>query len=153
MAITSVSVIMTVIVLNLHYRGPITKEIPDWIKKRLIKKPRVVERKYSTLPYLFSELSPMNVPQFGTRENTEEEDENSEEKSKSDPAMMEMLKILQNLVRRQNLEDEHNRAVHDWRLLALAVDRVLFWIILVITVISSVSFLVIIPIQKRGFGF
>ncbi len=32
MAITSISVIMTVIVLNFHYRGPVKKELPKWIK-------------------------------------------------------------------------------------------------------------------------
>lgn len=36
MAITSVSVIMTVIVLNFHYRGPTQSEIPDWLKKILL---------------------------------------------------------------------------------------------------------------------
>lgn len=46
MAITSVSVIMTVIVLNFHYRGPIRKEMPNWIKQFLLK--RVVEQKSST---------------------------------------------------------------------------------------------------------
>lgn len=49
MAITSVSVIMTVIVLNFHYRGPIRKEMPNWIKQFLLK--RVVEQKSSSLPY------------------------------------------------------------------------------------------------------
>lgn len=38
MAITSVSVIMTVIVLNFHYRGPIRKEMPRWLKKFLLDK-------------------------------------------------------------------------------------------------------------------
>ena len=33
MAITSVSIIMTVIVLNLHYRGPAKKDVPKWIRK------------------------------------------------------------------------------------------------------------------------
>ena len=65
----------------------------------------------------------------------------------------EMLKILRYLVWRQQLEDAHNKMVHEWRLLALAIDKVLFWVFLVITVISSLSFLVIIPIQRRGFGF
>lgn len=51
------------------------------------------------------------------------------------------------------LQDQHNKMVHEWRLLALAIDKVLFWVFLVITVISSLAFLVIIPIQRRGFGF
>ena len=43
MAITSVSVIMTVIVLNFHYRGPTQSEIPDWLKNFLLKE--VVSKK------------------------------------------------------------------------------------------------------------
>lgn len=52
MAITSVSVIMTVIVLNFHYRGPIRKEMPAWIKNFLLK--RVVEQKSIPLQYATS---------------------------------------------------------------------------------------------------
>lgn len=65
----------------------------------------------------------------------------------------ELLKIMRYLMWRQQLEDQHNKMVHEWRLLALAIDKVLFWVFLVITVVSSLSFLVIIPIQRRGFGF
>lgn len=65
----------------------------------------------------------------------------------------ELLKIMRYLMWRQQLEDLHNKMVHEWRLLALAIDKVLFWVFLVITVVSSLSFLVIIPVQRRGFGF
>lgn len=71
----------------------------------------------------------------------------------SSPVDDEMLKILRYLMWRQQLEDQHNKMVHEWRLLALAIDKILFWVFLVITVVSSLSFLVIIPIQRRGFGF
>lgn len=33
MTITSISIIMTVIVLNCHYRGPIQREVPPWMKR------------------------------------------------------------------------------------------------------------------------
>jgi nicotinic acetylcholine receptor len=38
MGITSVSIIMTVIVLNFHYRGPVNKEMPKWLKKLILDK-------------------------------------------------------------------------------------------------------------------
>ena len=89
------------------------------------------------------------------REGTGRERKKKKENDAKDssPASEEMLKILRYLIWRQDLEDQHNRIVHEWRLLALAIDKVLFWVFLVITVISSLSFLVIIPIQRRGFGF
>ena len=38
MAMTSVSVIMTVFVLNLHYRGPNRKPVPEWLRKCILGK-------------------------------------------------------------------------------------------------------------------
>ncbi|KZS09125.1 Acetylcholine receptor protein alpha [Daphnia magna] len=37
MAITSISVVMTVIVLNCHYKGPTAKQIPRWVKRYMLK--------------------------------------------------------------------------------------------------------------------
>ena len=39
MAITSVSVILTVFVLNLHYRGPDDTPVPQWIRRLFLRKP------------------------------------------------------------------------------------------------------------------
>ncbi|XP_037079403.1 acetylcholine receptor subunit alpha-L1-like [Pollicipes pollicipes] len=39
MAITSVSIIMTVVVLNLHYRGPAKKEVPRWVRRLVLRSP------------------------------------------------------------------------------------------------------------------
>lgn len=89
----------------------------------------------------------------GTRSERRKKKKENDGKDSSCPASEEMLKILRYLIWRQDLEDQHNRIVHEWRLLALAIDKILFWVFLVITVISSLSFLVIIPIQRRGFGF
>lgn len=38
MAITSISVVMTVIVLNFHYRGPSRKEVPAWLRQLVLKR-------------------------------------------------------------------------------------------------------------------
>ena len=65
----------------------------------------------------------------------------------------EIVKILRYLLWRQEQEDQYNKIIHDCRLLAQAIDKILFWIFLAITLTSSISFLVIIPIQRRGFSF
>ena len=36
MAITSISVVMTVIVLNCHYKGPTAKQVPRWMRRYVI---------------------------------------------------------------------------------------------------------------------
>lgn len=65
----------------------------------------------------------------------------------------EVLIILRYLLWKTQTEDDKSRTVNDWRLLAQAVDRILFWLFTLITIISSVSFLVLIPIQRRGLSF
>lgn len=70
-----------------------------------------------------------------------------------DTPQEEIVKILKYLLWRQEQEDRHNKVIHEWRLLAQAIDKILFWIFLAITLTSSISFLVIIPIQRRGFSF
>ena len=44
MAMTSVSVIMTVFVLNLHYRGPNLKPLPQWLRRCFVKGARSREK-------------------------------------------------------------------------------------------------------------
>ncbi|XP_015790530.1 acetylcholine receptor subunit alpha-type acr-16 [Tetranychus urticae] len=279
MAITSVSVIMTVIVLNFHYRGPTQSEIPDWLKKILLsevnQKPFNLNSKtntgksessknifpdkfnfstnFTTYPeacnlfsgfqanmdppsllnfldtpsyqsgsdYLkdslletgfsvdkdFSNVTSFSInnannnnnnnnasedrfnsvqfnlhrncspsaaptgstesyyPQQAATQNQSHnqphnQQQHQQKQQSSGPRnssrgltpQEEIVKILKYLLWRQELEDHHNRVVHEWRLLALAIDKILFWVFLAITLTSSLSFLVIIPIQRRGFS-
>lgn len=63
----------------------------------------------------------------------------------------EIGQILVRLIQRQELEDIHNKVVQEWRYLALIIDKILFWIFLVMTVACSLLFLVILPAKRRGF--
>ncbi|XP_054152688.1 neuronal acetylcholine receptor subunit alpha-10-like [Oppia nitens] len=54
---------------------------------------------------------------------------------------------------KSELKAGDSAVIHEWRLLALFVDRILFWIFFIITFCSSVMFLIVIPIQQRGFPF
>ncbi|GIY38937.1 ligand-gated ion channel subunit, putative [Caerostris darwini] len=38
MAITSISVVVTVVVLNFHYRGPSRKEVPSYLRELFLKR-------------------------------------------------------------------------------------------------------------------
>ncbi|RWS26207.1 nicotinic acetylcholine receptor alpha 5 subunit-like protein [Leptotrombidium deliense] len=230
MAITSISVIMTVIVLNFHYRGPIRKEMPEWLKNFLMEKmvennapyPRAFQvnstwhTESASFPYaanpvpsmasssiashfirsttdanaranvdattsfcqhedyiedesirmrtfgdsleslnvaFMNELKSMNNCYPASSKQTNNSNTGANASREKTSPQEEMLRILRYLLWRQELEDKHNKMVHEWRLLALAIDKVLFWVFLVITVTSSLSFLVIIPVQRRGFGF
>lgn len=62
----------------------------------------------------------------------------------------EIANLLRHLLQRQDFEDNCNRRIHEWRILSVLIDKVLFWIFMLTTVATSVIFLLIIPIQRRG---
>ena len=61
-----------------------------------------------------------------------------------------MLRALKQLVTRKEHQVETKKRLNEWRMVAIAVDRILFWIFFVITTISSLVFLVILPVMKRA---
>lgn len=65
----------------------------------------------------------------------------------------EILRTLRYILQRQEQEDHRIRVVNEWRQIALVIDRILFWIFFVVTVVSSLSFLVIVPLHRRGLQF
>lgn len=65
----------------------------------------------------------------------------------------EILRSLRYIVQRQEQEDHRIRVVNEWRQIALVIDRILFWIFFIVTVMSSLSFLVIVPLHRRGLQF
>lgn len=62
----------------------------------------------------------------------------------------EVKRMLRYVRHRQDMEDATNRRIHEWRLLSMFIDKILFWIFLVVTLATSIIFLVVIPIQRRG---
>lgn len=65
----------------------------------------------------------------------------------------EILRTLRCILQRQEQEDYRIRVINEWRQIALVIDRILFWIFFVVTVVSSLTFLVIVPFQRRGLRF
>ncbi|KAG7169222.1 putative ligand-gated ion channel subunit-like, partial [Homarus americanus] len=64
-------------------------------------------------------------------------------------AQEEIIRALKILLSRQEREDAEKKRLNEWRVIAIAVDRILFWIFFIVTTVSSVVFLVILPLVKR----
>lgn len=62
----------------------------------------------------------------------------------------ESLLILRYLLTRHKNQSDESRTINEWHLLALAVDKLLFWLFFVIIISSSLFFLVVVPAKKRG---
>lgn len=58
-------------------------------------------------------------------------------------------KHLKHLIGKQKHEEERNEIVNEWKLMALIMDRLLFWLFTALTILSTVLCLIIIPYLKN----
>ncbi len=59
-------------------------------------------------------------------------------------------KHLKHLITRQKNEEERNEIINEWKLMALIMDRLFFWLFTFFTLISTVLCLIIIPFLKNA---
>ncbi len=60
----------------------------------------------------------------------------------------EILNALKKIIERYERDDSEEEMIYEWRQVALAVDRILFWIFLVGTLSSTIMILIVAPITK-----
>ncbi|XP_076347952.1 neuronal acetylcholine receptor subunit alpha-10-like [Tachypleus tridentatus] len=188
MVITSISVVMTVAVLNFHYRGPNRKEVPSWTRRMVLQRfaacscftclptkratsshqdsvllrdvgytypcPENLKFHVDTAPDDLKDAQEFSSNESVTNINLNEYNHNASKRCSrkavlNNGVQEEIIRVLHYLMMKQEAEDNHTRVVNEWRQLALIIDRCLFWIILVVTVASSLSFLVIVPLYRR----
>ena len=61
-----------------------------------------------------------------------------------------LLRVVKGLLDKESQQNRDEQIRREWRMLAEAVDRVLFWSFLLITTVSTLLFLVILPFYHRG---
>lgn len=221
MAMTSVSVVMTVMVLNFHHRGPFHKELPSWLRWLVLDKlrkllcmklpyenTRLVKNRSSTmrrmsLKFTVDSLQDQLLREMGIATNIETfansapvngaavDEQKFETRLYSNPTSFvgpgvffenqqrrsfsscncngggnssgngsgnagrsqlhnEVLKTLQMLISRQELEDECEEIANEWRQVAQVIDRILFWLFFIATVAITFILLIIIPLIRHA---
>jgi hypothetical protein len=58
-------------------------------------------------------------------------------------------KHLKHLINKQKLEEDRNEIINEWKLMALIMDRLLFWLFAWLTILSTLLCLIIIPYLKN----
>lgn len=235
MAMTSVSVMMTVFVLNLHYRGPKKNEVPFWIQQLLSlslanfvrtfrKRKRFPNASKTPIPKIqmkvsdetpptskrsrlassngvqFSATCP-NISKIQTRLTTDvgklrsglrwadhlccfpfqitsvqietNEIENRPERRRSrlsqpsreeirlkDRPMSrssstytiqdEIQETLHSLLRKQKELEHDQQVINDWRVMATKIDKILFYVFLFLTIVSTLGLLVVAPMTRTN---
>uniref|UniRef100_F1KVU9 Neuronal acetylcholine receptor subunit alpha-10 n=1 Tax=Ascaris suum TaxID=6253 RepID=F1KVU9_ASCSU len=179
MAMTSVSVVMTVMVLNFHHRGPFNQAVPKWVHRLVLN--RLRRALCMRLPYtgwkdngfcsangmtktisIGLAMDDFNVDSFEELDNQFLQMQETELVNVDDAAALRkkkcrpnelhsrLLKTLQVLIRRQEMEDLYQTLANEWRQVAQVIDRLLFWVFLVCTVIITLILLIIIPAVHRS---
>ncbi|XP_046574361.1 neuronal acetylcholine receptor subunit alpha-10-like isoform X1 [Haliotis rubra] len=163
MAMTSLSIILTVFVLQLHHVGPHQKPVPRWLRSlvfdifaRLVcmchstdsmrNRRQVIKTDDVCLSTFMETIDGSNcngsVPYNGmplAHERMLDRGDHTNDRITSH---------LKGLVRRQDSEERHQDVVNEWRFVAHVIDRLLFWIFLIAAVVSSITILVIQPFLK-----
>ncbi|CAF3299274.1 unnamed protein product [Rotaria socialis] len=57
---------------------------------------------------------------------------------------------LKHLINKQKREEDRNETINEWKLMALIMDRLLFWLFAIFTVLSTILCLIIIPFLKNA---
>ncbi|MFH4976710.1 hypothetical protein AB6A40_003419 [Gnathostoma spinigerum] len=178
MGMTSVSVVMTVMVLNFHHRGPFNSPVPRKMKHLVLERLR---------PFLRMKPPHITVAERNENRNLnelirsasmkiamEQLDEESKEcdqqyvvikdspsvdpcekslirlrKLRSTRLQARLLKALEMVLKKQQEEEEAQALADEWKQVAQVFDRLLFWIFLVCTLILTMVLLVIIPVCHR----
>lgn len=172
MGMTSLSIILTVFVLQLHHVGPHQRPVPRWLRflcvdilarfmcmrQSQIPQPFVDEFRKDDmcLTTFFENVENGNTA--GTcNGNIQQNSNNTINNYQNDKYHIEMerdkthQKItnhLKLLVEKQDYEENHQGIVHEWQFVAHVMDRVLFWIFLFAAVLSSILILVVQPLMK-----
>ncbi|XP_052098173.1 neuronal acetylcholine receptor subunit alpha-2-like [Mytilus californianus] len=174
MGMTSMSIILTVFVLQLHHVGPHQRPVPKWLriicfnflgKIMCLRPPRPLNGLHCHYPqndiYLaqfYEDITGNNcngsIPNFRNNGNysTEKDANHVHEKITSevevDNTQERITNHLKLLIDKQDYEDRHQCIVNDWRFVALTMDRILFWLFLSATTLSSIAILIIQPMMK-----
>lgn len=191
MAMTSLSIVLTVFVLQLHHVGPHQKPVPNWIRKVVIDyiakilcmrshlasyygydykdyKERMTvgttttcnRREEMCLTSFMDNVdykesnncngrlnqSPLHLP--GERTVFERDGTGGKTKAKGGIKFDRISKHLKILVSKHDSEDEYQDVINEWRLVAHIMDRFLFWLFLIGSLLSSVTILVFRPMAK-----
>ncbi|CAD5123976.1 DgyrCDS12281 [Dimorphilus gyrociliatus] len=157
MAMTSLSIVLTVFVLQLHHVGPHQKAVPLLVRKLVIEGIGRLLCMKSHLKHYYTRQTDQNRADEIALSNLEDQNNGrlrshvpdiqvgSADRNVSYDGLSNHLRIL---VSKSGDEDDMQDIINDWRLVAHIMDRFLFWLFLIGSFLSSITILVFCPLTK-----
>ncbi|CAD5205802.1 unnamed protein product [Bursaphelenchus okinawaensis] len=179
MFLTSISVVMTVLVLNFHHRGFVNEDVPEWVEEWLLNKlrrwvgikmkpsntiakvPYSGEKAKKRRPTIIS-MKGVNKVEYemipngdtATEQNNNHGSNNNTVVRQHDHLSLvetTILTSLQELLQQQRHQFQQESRAEKWRMVAEVIDRLLFFIFLIATLAITLTLLIMIPVARRLF--
>ena len=61
-----------------------------------------------------------------------------------------LVRVVRGLLEKEDMQNKEDQIRMEWKMLAETIDRCLFWTFFIITGVSTLLFLVILPYSHRG---
>ncbi|CAD5125815.1 unnamed protein product [Dimorphilus gyrociliatus] len=170
MAVTSISVILTVAVLKLHHCGPKQRPVPEWVRtfvlyrlarllgckcdttccysdrKRKPKRPRNENADVCLRLMNESRTSPVAELRSVRQKNAEIPNGDA---MKRIGLLEDILKYLQILVAKRDEDDEEEELINEWQAVAHICDKLLFILFLTCTILVTLLLMIFIPLMQN----
>ncbi|XP_067904980.1 neuronal acetylcholine receptor subunit alpha-4-like isoform X2 [Heterodontus francisci] len=142
MIFVTLSIVITVFVLNVHHRSPHTHTMPAWVRKFFLdsiprvlfmQRPAAVNKNCNKLIGLMHEvLSSSTHP-------AEAEDEQNHLKVSLTPAMKLAMEGVHYIADHLRAEDADFLVKEDWKYVAMVIDRIFLWIFIIICLLGTLG--------------
>uniref|UniRef100_A0A4W6ES05 Cholinergic receptor nicotinic alpha 3 subunit n=1 Tax=Lates calcarifer TaxID=8187 RepID=A0A4W6ES05_LATCA len=120
MIFVTLSIVITVFVLNVHYRTPKTHTMPCWVRSVFLGLlPRVM---FMTRP----ERDPENVTVAG-----------SIHMMHSRPCVREAIESVKYIAENMRLQNEAKEVQDDWKYVAMVIDRIFLWVFVLVCILGT----------------
>ncbi|XP_063046432.1 neuronal acetylcholine receptor subunit non-alpha-2-like [Engraulis encrasicolus] len=150
MIFVTLSIIVTVFVINVHHRSSATYHpMSPWVRGLFLQRlPRLLCMRGHADRYHYPELEPMSPetkPKSGSRRSGSRSGgggSSQEDKEEDEHALMSMLERATYSVRyiSRHIRKEHfiREVVQDWKFVAQVLDRIFLWVFLTVSVLGTI---------------
>uniref|UniRef100_A0A4W6ER50 Acetylcholine receptor subunit beta n=1 Tax=Lates calcarifer TaxID=8187 RepID=A0A4W6ER50_LATCA len=146
MILVTFSVILSVVVLNLHHRTPSTHIMPNWVRKAFIHflpKYIVFNGRQPGGEYFFRKINPdLVIPWRGRCESTVQLQRLPDTDSYClilPPNLKSAIAAVTYMAEQLKKQDTDDTMTGDWQFIALVVDRLFLWLFVIITTLGTLA--------------
>ncbi|XP_078110508.1 neuronal acetylcholine receptor subunit alpha-4-like isoform X3 [Sander vitreus] len=142
MVFVTLSIIITVFVLNVHHRSPQTHGMPHWVRRVFLDMvPRVLfmKRPPGTAKQNCKKLIEMMHQTLTVEPTKDPRTQQGTLVSTISPAMQRAIEGVQYVADHLRAEDADFSVKEDWKYVAMVIDRIFLWMFVLVCILGSVG--------------